>query len=508
MLPEAGPLPRRARQLIPAGFPRRGELTAACLVLLLLAHLLLAQLTLVLAVLFAVAGRLTRWRWYWLLTPAVAGLAWMVAAGPGEALAGFAVGPASVLAHLVGAPGAGHAARPLAALDGIGGWLPRQFPVALPLAAAEAALAGWLAWLHTDEWALPSPRPGAVAALRAAWATRRIRSGSVLTSDGVALGILPSTGAAVELTWPEMAGGVLVAGADAQEVMLTCLQFVHAAVRRRKAVIVLDDGHENGLAHALAATCRATGTPLRRGDGGHGASRAAAVRTAATASQLWGRGTGHSAAESPDEPPPMDLGQVLSERSLALVPAGSADSAAALAADVAALGARLRRIGVDGDGLVWVPAAERLPAPVLAALARDGAAAGLPVLAGAESPAAAAALAGTVGALLVHRVTDRDLADRLAAATGTRLLPAAIAAARTGQPFPAAAGQSYSQPAGQLAEQPTALTPCPVIEPRALLTLRPGEFVLVASVPRRRLVAQGRLVPARLPRPAGQRRQP
>jgi hypothetical protein len=175
---------------------------------------------------------------------------------------------------------------------------------------------------------------------------------------------------------------------------------------------------------------------------------------------------------------------------------------------VAALGARLRGIGVDGDGLVWVPAAERWPAPVLAALARDGAAAGLPVLAGAESPAAAAALAGIVGALLVHRVTDRDLADRFAAAGGTRLLPAAIAAARAGQPFPAPAGQSNHLPGGQLAEQPTALTPCPVIEPRALLTLRPGEFVLVASAPRRRVVAPGRLVPARLPRPARHRRQP
>ena len=62
MLPETGPLPRRARQLIPAGFPRRGELIAACAVLILLAHLLLAQLTLVLAVLFAIAGRVTRWR--------------------------------------------------------------------------------------------------------------------------------------------------------------------------------------------------------------------------------------------------------------------------------------------------------------------------------------------------------------------------------------------------------------------------------------------------------------
>ena len=62
MLPEAGPLPRRARQLIPVGFPRRGELIAACAVLIVLTHLLLAQLTIVLALAFAAVGKVTRWR--------------------------------------------------------------------------------------------------------------------------------------------------------------------------------------------------------------------------------------------------------------------------------------------------------------------------------------------------------------------------------------------------------------------------------------------------------------
>ena len=202
----------------------------------------------------------------------------MLAAGPGEALAGFAAGPSSVLGHLTGAHAALHVARPLAAFAGLGGWLPRQFPVALPLAAAEAALAGWLDWLHTDEWAVPPPRPGAVAALRAARAARRIRSGAVLTRDGVALGISPSNGAVIGLTWQEVSRGVLVAGADAREVTLTCLQLVHAAVRRRKPVIVLDDGHDAGLAHALAATCLATGTPLRRGVGSIASSRSAESR--------------------------------------------------------------------------------------------------------------------------------------------------------------------------------------------------------------------------------------
>ena len=81
----------------------------------------------------------------------------------------------------------------------------------------------------------------------------------------LALGVAPATGAVAELSWPEIAGGVLVTGADAQEVTLTSLQLVHAALRRRKPVIVLDDGHDAGLARALAATCVATGTPLHRG---------------------------------------------------------------------------------------------------------------------------------------------------------------------------------------------------------------------------------------------------
>ena len=41
-------MPRRARYLVPRGLPRRGEILAACLVLAVLAHVLFAQLTLIL----------------------------------------------------------------------------------------------------------------------------------------------------------------------------------------------------------------------------------------------------------------------------------------------------------------------------------------------------------------------------------------------------------------------------------------------------------------------------
>ena len=116
-----------------------------------------------------------------------------------------------------------------------------------------------------------------------------------------------------------------------------------------------------------------------------------------------------------------------------LLPADSAELAARACGDLAALAADLRRIGVDGDALVWVPHGEQVPAQALAALLRDGPEAGLSVLIGTTSPAAAAELSGLVGATLMYRVADRDLAASLATRTGTRLLPLPIAAAVSGQ---------------------------------------------------------------------------
>jgi len=480
-------MPRRARQLVPAGFPHGNELVASIAVLIVLVHLLLAQLTLVLTVVFALAGKISRWRLWWLITPAAAGLAWMLAAGPAEALAGFTAGPSSILGHLPDGTAARSIAHPLAVFSGASHWLPRQLPAALPLAAAEAAVIGWLGWLHTDEWAVPAPRPGVVAALRAAVATRRIRSGGVVTRAGCALGVVPATGAVAGLSWAEASHGVLVTGAGARDVTLTGLQVVHAALRRRKPVIVLDDGHDAAIAHALAAACRATATPLRHDHSTSLAGDAMAVDAAGGASRLWTPVGAH--AEGLRQPAGIDLGRVVRERSVALLPARSPESAADAVAGLAALCADLRRIGVDGDGLVWVPRGEQVPAEDLAALARDGAVAGLPVLIGTVSPAVAAGLAAVAGALIVHRITDQDLAAGLAARTGTKLLPAAVAVARGGPPLPASA------------EPGTALTACPAVEPRILLSLRPAEFVLAVSGPRQRLIAPGKAVQARLPRP-------
>src|SRR6202012_1481847 len=142
--PWAGPMPRRARHLIPAGLPRRGELIAVSVIAILVAHLLLAQLTLVLALIFAVVSKGTRWRLWWLAAPAAAGLAWTVGAGPGNPAGGSPAGPAGILWPLTGGHLAGRDGQPLAGFAGVQHWLPRQLPLALVAGAAEGALVGWL----------------------------------------------------------------------------------------------------------------------------------------------------------------------------------------------------------------------------------------------------------------------------------------------------------------------------------------------------------------------------
>ena len=437
---------------------------AACGVLVVLAHLLLAQVTLGLALLFTVTSRVSRWRLWWLTGPAAAGLLWALAIGPGRAGAGFAAGPAHVLGYLGRGrltAGLGHPSGPF---QGAGSWLPRQLPIALIAGAAEAALIGWLEWLRADGSALPPRRAGAVAAMRTALAASLIRSGSVVTRDGCALGVAPATGAVAELRWPEIAGGILVAGAESQGVAVTSLQVAHAALRRRKPLIVIDASADAGIARALAAACAATGTPLRHERVGQ------------------------------------DLGWAISERSAALLRVGSAELASRACADIATLAASLGRIGVDGDGLIWVTDGERLPAQSVAALIGDGRAAGLGVLIGTSSPAAAAELARLVDALLILRVADPGLAEILAAAVGGH--PGA-----GGQPTISLAG-AHRTPAGP-GGMPAIPEPAtrPAVSPNALLSLGPGEFVLAVNGPRRRLVAFGRLVPARLPRHVGVRQE-
>jgi hypothetical protein len=591
VVPGAGSMPRRARHLIPAQLPRRGEVIAACALIVLLAHLLFAQLTLILAVVFAAVSKASRWRRWWLAVPAAAGLAWTVAVGPHAAIAGYTAGSDQVLGYLSGGHPISRLLQPHGALAGAGSWLPRQFPLALMLGAGEAALIGWLDWVHTDEWAVPPPRPGALAALRNAVHRRAIGAGALITRDGLALGVAPATGARVELGWAEAAGGVLVTGAVAEIVTMSGFQLVHAALRRRKPVIVVDMAGDAAVARALTAVCAATGTPLRvfGSDEGYydpfrmagparrlamtlallGAPSAeggvrtclraafelmdavpadprtrvlddvthllnpaalqarlrlvaadsprraeladlvqASVRTAqadpgplmSAAGQLadWRRPlAGDGAAEAG-----VDLARAVRERSAALLRADTAGLVRLVSADLAALDEDLRRIGVDGDGLVWLHGWDPQSAETLGGLVAGGEAAGLPVLVSSISPAAAD-LAGMMNAVLIHRVDDGAAAGSLAARTGTRMIPQASTASSAGAANAASAASSVG--AASLAGVAEAaaggpdLIPGPAVPAQSLLSLAPGRFVLAVSSPRHRLVDCGQIVPARLP---------
>jgi len=248
------------------------------MVLAVLAHVLFAQLTIILAVVFYLITKVTRWRLSWLAVPAAAGLAWTAAVGPRAAAAGFAAGPAQIADYL-GASGhqADHLLHFTAGFTGIGTWLPRQLPLALVAGAAEAALAGWLSWLHTEEWNLPPARPGLIVAARRAATVRAIRAGGVVTRDGGCLGVAPGSGARVTLSWAEAAGGISVCGSAGRDVLATSFQLIHAAVRRRKPVLAVDHTSDPGLTARLAAVCAAAGAPLLVFDAAQGQPAGAAA---------------------------------------------------------------------------------------------------------------------------------------------------------------------------------------------------------------------------------------
>ena len=255
-------MPRRARYLVPRGLPRRDEILAVCVVLAIGAHLLFAQLTFVFAVLFHLTTKVTRWRLSWLAIPAAAGLAWTLT-GPRAAVAGYVAGAGRVVGYL---SDSGHQAEHLlhftAAFAGIGAWLPRQLPLALLAGAVEAAVAGWLSWLHTDERDLRPARPGLIVAARRAATVRAIRAGGVVARDGSCLGIAAGSGARITLSWAEAAGSVSVCGSAASDVLTTGFQLVHAAIRRRKPVLAVDHTADPALAAQLAAVCAGAGVPL------------------------------------------------------------------------------------------------------------------------------------------------------------------------------------------------------------------------------------------------------
>jgi len=479
--------PRRARYLVPLGLPRRSEILAALAAAAVMASALFTPLAFGLAVVFQAVSRISRWRPAWLAVPACCGAVWLLAIGPPAALAAFGAALSSVAAQLsrLGAGESGPAA--LAGLPAAQAHeLTRQLPVALILAAAAAALAWWARWLHTDEWDLPSPRPGLVSFCHGRLTAASVRNGGVVTRNGACLGADRVTGRPAALSWRDAGAGVLVTGAARPAVLASGLQLAHAAIRRRKPVIVVDLAGSRELPGVLAAVCAAAAAPLlvfgdaggaRYEPGRRPAGDELAILRASPLGRWLGPAQGAGAR--------IVLPDVVRRRAVALFCLdrrgyGRAAEVIAnlVAADVDGAYSALSRQGVPGEGLAWFTECDGLDAEALARLASPGSQPGLvPVLATA-APRTAARLAARVGAAVLHRLSDRELAAQLAALTGTRLVPASRVLAR--QALPEEGSGAPGAAAGHAA--PPGTMPFPVVPASALCELRDDEFVLVTGL--------------------------
>ncbi len=349
--------PRRAGHAGPAGSSRRGELAAGLATAAVVAELLLAQLSLVLTACLVAIGRLTRWRPQWLALPAAAGLAWTLAVGPARAAAGFAGWPHRLIAYLATAasrPGpaatsAARLARPLRQLPHhasflvlLGQWLPRQLPIAMVAASAQAAVVLWLGWRRHDQPSQAAWRPGVIAALRVRRNSAVLAAGHTVTRDGCALGLEAGTGRLAGFGWAVASQGVLLTGQDEQALGRLALAAVSAAMRLRKTVLVIDLARS---ACQLTELARSLGVP--------------ASTSLSAAGGLAGQ-----------------VGLAIRDRSALVV---SGDHAHAVA-DLSAVLARVRDLGLRADCLVWISGCEGVGVDVLSRLCGLGPPTGTAVL--------------------------------------------------------------------------------------------------------------------------------
>jgi hypothetical protein len=382
-------------------------------------HLLFAQVTLVLAALGVITGRVGRWRPLWLAAPAAAGAAWTAQLGIGRAVTGFGSGPRQVLDYLAGAAGhPGRLARLPAAFSGAGHWLPEQLPLALLLAAGEAAAVGWLGRggrLGNSAWPADY-RPGLIVAVRRRRTVADLAAGEVVTRSGCALGLETTTGRPAEIAWAQARGGVLAVGGGHRAAALAALPLACAAARRHKTLIVIDLAGRPWLSAAVADACAAAGVRLARlgalseplkGEGDAGGCSAGWIDERGRAGSTVGPGLADS------------LAVAASERSAVLVagqeghrPATGTAARQALADLTAGLN-DLREQGLRGDGLAWIHGVTAADQADLAGLPALGAAAGIAILLSTADEAAATALAEGVRVVVVAGRVSQGLETML-----------------------------------------------------------------------------------------------
>src|SRR5215469_929785 len=409
-----------------AGSFRRGELAAGLAAVAVFAQLALAPVTLLIAGLLVLVGRISRWQLAWLLLPALGGACWLAVAGLPATAHALTAGASRLLAEeLAVAAHPGRLLHPAAAFAGSGRWLPHELPLIVLGGTAEAAIVLWLGtvlWsgrfqISRSRWPLlgastapAGRRPGIVAVLRRRSARAALAAGHTVTASGCAIGLDSHSGRLAAVSWAQAERGVLLTGGDPIELDQIGLAIACAAVRRRKAVLVLDlsaagasgerdgiDRRGTGICAQVARLAERVGVPETCI--GSVADRAPAEpgSTASGAVSLNGA-----------------FGRAIRGRSVVLVPAPETDAARQAVRDLAGTLTTLRELGLRSDCVAWVSGCEAADVSSLSGLLALGHATGTAVVLSSTSAGFAAELAAEAGMVVATGPIAGNLADRLA----------------------------------------------------------------------------------------------
>ncbi len=274
-------------------------------------------------------------------------------------------------------------------------------------------------------------------------------------------------------------------GAARPAVLASGWQLAHAAVRRRKPVVVVDLAGHRELPAMLAAVCAAAAAPLQVFGNERPTQYAPSTSPAGEdVAALRASPLGRRLSRGPATADRISLNEAVRRRAVVLFSLdrrrnGRAAEVIAnlVAADLAAIYAALGRTGIAPDGLCWFTECDGIDAGALGRLAGPGGQAGLAAVLTTIAPAPAARLAEQVNVGVFHRLTDRELAPRLAALTGTRLVPISRIPARQAADVGAAPPGGPADPA-----VPLGTMPYPVVPADALCGLGDDEFVLVTGL--------------------------
>jgi hypothetical protein len=452
---------------------RPSELVAGLAAVAVVAQCALAPVSLLVAGLLALVGRISRWQLTWLLLPAVGSACWLAVAGPLATAHALAAGAGRLMAaDLAAALHPGRLLHPAAVFAGSGRWLPTELPLLLLAGTAEAAI---VLWPHRTR------RPGLVAVLRRRAAAAALAAGHTVTASGFTIGV-DGSGRLSGVSWAQAERGVLLTGGDPLELDQIGLAIACAAVRRRKAMLVLDltaagatrdhvscdrdhpscdrdhlscgrDHVSCGRDHVSCGrdhpSCDPAGlTPVlprsvvdgrmkrartgrldRRGAGVCAQVAGLAERAGAPVScvgSVADRAPGASEAAAARGARTSDtvslngaFGRAIRRRSVVLLPAHHAVAARSEAtqralSELVGTLISLRELGLRGDCLVWVVGCEAAEASRLSDLLSLGHATGTAVVLSTTSPEVAADLAGDAGVVVASGPISGNLAQRLA----------------------------------------------------------------------------------------------